>query len=53
MKIHQHNAGYMSKMAVMPIKSKKIFFPGTTELIFGESMYGASNTLALYILFKL
>ena len=36
MKIHQHNAGHMTKMAVMPIYGKnifKIFFPGTTGLI--------------------
>ena len=33
MKIHQHNAGLMTKMAAMPIYGKntlKIFFPGTT-----------------------
>ena len=33
MKIHQHNAGHMTKMAAMPIYGKntlKIFFPGTT-----------------------
>ena len=31
MKIHQHNAGHMSKMSVMLIYGKplKIFFPGT------------------------
>ena len=36
MKIHQHNAGHMTKMAAMPIYGKntiKIFFPGTTWLI--------------------
>ena len=36
MKIHQDNAGYMTKMAAMSIYGKttiKIFFPGTTELI--------------------
>ena len=36
MKIHQHNAGHMSKIAAMPIYGKnifKIFFPGTTWLI--------------------
>ena len=36
MKIHQDNAGHMTKMAAMPIYSKntfKIFFLGTTELI--------------------
>ena len=36
MKIHQHNAGHMTKMAAMPIYGKntlKIFFPGTTGLI--------------------
>ena len=33
MKIHQHNAGHMTKMAAMLIYGKntlKIFFPGTT-----------------------
>ena len=33
MKIHQYNAGHMTKMAAMPIYGKntlKIFFPGTT-----------------------
>ena len=33
MKIHQHNAGHMTKMAAMPIYGKntlKIFFRGTT-----------------------
>ena len=34
MKIHQHNAGHMTKMAAMPIygkkKTLKILFPGTT-----------------------
>ena len=32
MKIHQHNAGHMTKMAAIPIygKNKKVFFPGTT-----------------------
>ena len=36
MKIDQHNAGHMTKMAAMPIYGKstlKIFFPGTTRLI--------------------
>ena len=36
MKIHQHNAGHMTKMAAMPIYGKntsKIFFLGTTGLI--------------------
>ena len=36
MKIHQHNAGHMTKMAAMPINGKitlKIFFPGTTVQI--------------------
>ena len=36
MKIHEHNAGHMTKMAAMPIYGKntsKIFFPGTTGLI--------------------
>ena len=33
MKIHQHNAGHMTKMAAMPIYGKntlKILFPGNT-----------------------
>ena len=37
MKIHQHNAGHMTKMAAMPIYGKntlKIFFPGITGPIF-------------------
>ena len=36
MKIHQDNAGHMTKMAAMPIYGKntlKVFFPGTTGLI--------------------
>ena len=36
MRIHQHNAGHMTKMTAMPISGKntlKIFFPGTTGLI--------------------
>ena len=36
MKIHQHFAGHMTKMAAMPIDGKntlKIFFPGTTGQI--------------------
>ena len=36
MKIHQHNAGHMTKMAAMAIYGKntlKIFFSGTTGLI--------------------
>ena len=36
MKIHQDNAGHMTKMAAMPIYGKntlKIFFSGTTGLI--------------------
>ena len=35
-KIHQNNAGHMTKMAAMPIYGKntlKIFFTGTTGLI--------------------
>ena len=56
MKKHQHNNGHMTKMASMPIYAKKhfkIFFPGTTGLIFDEIFYEASETLALYILYKL
>ena len=36
MKIHQHFAGHVTKIAVMPIYGKntlKIFFPGTTGQI--------------------
>ena len=35
MKIHQDNAGHMTKMAAMPIYGKNtlMFFPGTTGLI--------------------
>ena len=47
MKIHQHNAGHMTKMAAMPIYDKntsKIFFSGITGLIFDETLYEASET---------
>ena len=48
MKIHQHNAGHINKMAAMTIYGKKntlkIFFPGTTGLIFDETLYEASET---------
>ena len=46
----------LTKMAAMTIYGKKhfkIFYPGTNGLIFGETLYKASDTLALYILFKL
>ena len=46
MKIHQENAGHMTNMAAMPIFGKntlKIFFPGTTALIFMK-LYEASET---------
>ena len=36
MKMHQHNAGHMTKMAAMPIygkKTSKIFVSGTTGAI--------------------
>ena len=36
MKIHQHNAGHMTKMAAMSIPGKnslKVFFLGTTGMI--------------------
>ena len=36
MKIHQHFAGHMTKMATMPIYGKnilEILFPGTTGLV--------------------
>ena len=36
MKIHQHNAGHMTKMAAIPLYGKntlKILFPGTTGAI--------------------
>ena len=52
MKIHQHNAGHMTKIAAMPMYGEntlKIFFPGTT----GLTLYEVSETLTLYYLCKL
>ena len=57
MKIHQHFAGHMTKMAVMPVygKTLKIFFPGTTGQI-SMKLYinsiEASEYQALYYLCK-
>ena len=42
MKIHQDNAGHMTKMAAMLIYGKntlKIFFPGTTGLTLYEAYF--------------
>ena len=47
MKIHQHFAGHMTKMAAMPIYGKNtlnIFFLGTTGQIFDEALYEALET---------
>ena len=46
MKIHQHNAGHMTKMAAMPIYGKntlKILFPGTNT-DYDETLYEVSET---------
>ena len=57
MKIHQHNAGHMTKMATMPRYGKNTLKSSFQEplpgLIFGETLYEALGALALYILFKL
>ena len=53
--IRQH-ADLMTKMAPMSIYGKtllKIFSPAATGLIFFETLYEASETLAIYILLKL
>ena len=45
MKIHQYNAGHMTKMAAMSTYGKntlKIFFPATTD--FDEILYEESET---------
>ena len=55
MKIHQDIAGHLTKLAAMlyMVKQFKIFFPGAAGLIFDETLYEASETKAVYILFKL
>ena len=45
MKIHQHNADQMTKMSAMHFI---IYFPGTIGADFGEALYEALETLALY-----
>ena len=47
MKIHQHNAGHMTKMAAMPIYGKntlKIFFSRNHWADSDETLYEASET---------
>ena len=57
MKIHQHNAGHMAKMAAMPIYGKNTLKSNLLSrkhwTDFGETLNDASETLALYILLKL
>ena len=55
MKIHQHNAGHMTKMAAVPIYGKTLYnlLSRNHWTDFGETLYEASETLALYILFKI
>ena len=55
MKIHQHNAGHMTKMAAMLIHGKHILKNLSMNhwSDCDETLYEASETLALYILFKL
>ena len=56
MKIHQHNAGYMTEMSAMPLYGKKLFI---NLLIrnhwadFDETLCEASATETLYYLKKL
>ena len=42
MKIHQHNAGHMTKMAAMPIYGKNTLKNHWAD--FDETMYEASDT---------
>ena len=47
MKIHQHNAGHMTKMAAMPISGKntlKNLFSRNHWADFDETLYEASET---------
>ena len=48
MKIHQHNAGYMTKMTAMPIYDKKQHFKHLLSknhwTDFDDSLYEASET---------
>ena len=57
MKIHQGNAGHMTKMAAMRIYGKntfkKIFFPGTTGLILMTLCMKLQRPKPFSILFKL
>ena len=52
MKIHQHNAGHMTKKVDMPIYGKTLYnlLSRNHWADFGETLYEASKTLALYIL---
>ena len=54
MKIHQHNAGDMTKIAAMSIYGKTLYNLLSRKhwADFGETLYEASDTIALYILFK-
>ena len=49
MKIHQHNAGHMTKMATLPIYGKTLLnlLSRNHWADFGESLYEASETLVL------
>ena len=52
MKIHQHNANHMTKMAAMPIHGKDtltIFSPGTTGLILMKLCMSIRDLSPLYI----
>ena len=54
MKIHLRNAGHMTKMAAMSIYGKHFNLLSRNYWAdYGETLYEASETLALYILFKL
>ena len=51
MKIHQHYAGHMKKMAAMPIYGEstlKKLLSRNHWVDFDETLYEASETLALY-----
>ena len=54
MKIHQHNAGQMSKMSVMLKYGKhfKTILSRNNWADFDETLYEPLDTLALYIVFK-
>ena len=54
MKIYQHFAGQLTKMAAMPIYVKhfKDLLSGNHLVDFDETLYEASETEALYYLYK-